>query len=436
MSTTRVGVDVGGTFTDVILHEASGRATMRKLLSTPPVVRRRGRRGSGRARVAAASAVPSEVVHGTTVATNAVLERLGSPTALVTTNGFRDVLELRRLRVPHMYDLFWRKPDADRRAPAAVRDRRARDGRRDRAPPARRGGGELPRGAAARDGRRVGRDLPPALLRASRARAHPRPDPHGGAAGGDDLAVERDPPRAARVRADRDDGGQRVRAAADVLVHRPDPLRSRRAGARGTPVDHAELGRRHDLRRRARTRRVFALESGPAAGVVAALGIVRRLGIADAIAFDMGGTTAKASLIEDGAIARGREYEAGGSLSAGSRLIRGSGELLRIPTIDIAEVGAGGGSLAWLDAGGGLQVGPRSAGADPGPACYGRGGVEPTVTDAERRARACCPRARSPTARSRCRAGSRQRRSGASPRRSSWSSSRPLQASTGSRTRG
>jgi N-methylhydantoinase A len=132
----------------------------------------------------------------------------------------------------------------------------------------------------------------------------------------------------------------------------------------------------------ARVRPVFALESGPAAGVVAALGMARRLGIEDAIAFDMGGTTAKASLIESGAIARGREYEAGGSLSAGSRLIRGSGELLRIPTIDIAEVGAGGGSLAWLDAGGGLQVGPRSAGAAPGPACYGRGGSEPTVTDA------------------------------------------------------
>ena len=96
----------------------------------------------------------------------------------------------------------------------------------------------------------------------------------------------------------------------------------------------------------------------------------------------MGGTTAKASLIEDGAISRGREYEVGGSMSAGSRLIRGAGELLRIPTIDIAEVGAGGGSIAWLDPAGGLQVGPRSAGADPGPACYGRGGVEPTVTDA------------------------------------------------------
>ena len=96
----------------------------------------------------------------------------------------------------------------------------------------------------------------------------------------------------------------------------------------------------------------------------------------------MGGTTAKASLIEGGRVSRSREYEVGASLSSGSRLLRGSGELIRIPTIDIAEVGAGGGSLAWLDAGGALHVGPRSAGADPGPACYGRGGTEPTVTDA------------------------------------------------------
>ena len=133
----------------------------------------------------------------------------------------------------------------------------------------------------------------------------------------------------------------------------------------------------------AKARPVFALESGPAAGVVAALGDgPSGSGSATLIAFDMGGTTAKASLIEDGAISRGREYEVGGSMSAGSRLIRGAGELLRIPTIDIAEVGAGGGSIAWLDPAGGLQVGPRSAGADPGPACYGRGGVEPTVTDA------------------------------------------------------
>ncbi|MBA2297791.1 MAG: hydantoinase/oxoprolinase family protein, partial [Actinobacteria bacterium] len=106
-ATARVGAEVGGTFTDVILHGADGRVVVRKLLSTPPEY--------DRAVVAAVSdlagtAAVREVVHGTTVATNAVLERRGSPTALVTTAGFRDVLELRRLRIPHMYDLFWRKP--------------------------------------------------------------------------------------------------------------------------------------------------------------------------------------------------------------------------------------------------------------------------------------------------------------------------------------
>ena len=129
-------------------------------------------------------------------------------------------------------------------------------------------------------------------------------------------------------------------------------------------------------------RPVYVLESGPAAGVVATLALARELGHANAIAFDMGGTTAKASLIEHGRVSRTQEYEVGASLSVGSRLLRGSGELIRIPTIDIAEVGAGGGSIAWRDPAGAVAVGPRSAGADPGPACYGRGGREPTVTDA------------------------------------------------------
>ena len=129
-------------------------------------------------------------------------------------------------------------------------------------------------------------------------------------------------------------------------------------------------------------RPVYALESGPAAGVVASVALARALGHENVITFDMGGTTAKASLIEGGAVSRSQEYEVGASLSAGSRLLRGSGELIRIPTIDIAEVGAGGGSIAWLDAAGGLHVGPHSAGRRPGPACYGRGGTEPTVTDA------------------------------------------------------
>jgi N-methylhydantoinase A len=181
------------------------------------------------------------------------------------------------------------------------------------------------------------------------------------------------------------------RTATTVVNAYVRPLMERYVGAIRTGLDAAGIEAPLTLMQssggvmtaeEATARPVLALESGPAAGVVAALEIARRLGHANAIAFDMGGTTAKASLIEHGSVSRGREYEVGGSLSAGSRLMRGSGELLRIPTIDIAEVGAGGGSIAWLDTAGGLQVGPRSAGADPGPACYGRGGTQPTVTDA------------------------------------------------------
>ncbi len=114
-------------------------------------------------------------------------------------------------------------------------------------------------------------------------------------------------------------------------------------------------------------RPVYALESGPAAGVVAGRALASTLGLENVITFDMGGTTAKASLIEGGAVSRSVEYEVGAALSAGSRLLRGSGELIRIPTLDIAEVGAGGGSIAWVDAAGALHVGPeeRRSGARP-----------------------------------------------------------------------
>ena len=100
------------------------------------------------------------------------------------------------------------------------------------------------------------------------------------------------------------------------------------------------------------------------------------------ITFDMGGTTAKASIIEDGEINQAGEYQVGGGIMLGSRLLTGAGYLLRVPSIDLAEVGAGGGSLVWVDAAGALQVGPRSAGASPGPLCYDLGGTEPTITDA------------------------------------------------------
>ena len=125
------------------------------------------------------------------------------------------------------------------------------------------------------------------------------------------------------------------------------------------------------------------VESGPAAGVIGAAAAARGLGILDIISFDMGGTTAKAALIRDGVAQLNYEYEVGGAAHAGGFLQKGTGYPLRIPVIDLAEVGTGGGSIAWIDRGGALRVGPRSAGALPGPVCYRRGGTEPTVTDAE-----------------------------------------------------
>ncbi|HEY3186404.1 MAG TPA: hydantoinase/oxoprolinase family protein, partial [Solirubrobacteraceae bacterium] len=124
------------------------------------------------------------------------------------------------------------------------------------------------------------------------------------------------------------------------------------------------------------------IESGPAAGVVGAQALARKIGLGKIVTFDMGGTTAKASLVEDGAVGRATEYQVGGGIMHGSRLLTGAGYLLRVPAIDLAEVGAGGGSLVWIDPGGALRVGPQSAGASPGPLCYDLGGTEPTVTDA------------------------------------------------------
>jgi N-methylhydantoinase A len=375
--TSRIGADVGGTFTDVIALDDDGTARISKVLSTPP--------DYDTAVVEAVSALSegpvTGVVHGTTVATNAVLERRGAKTALVTTRGFRDVLELRRLRIPHMYDPFWRKPD-----PLVPRRHRFELGERITAD------GEVLSPVRDDEVRSVAAELRAAgvdsvavcLLHSYRFPFHEevvgrilREElPHAEVSLSSEILREQ---------------REYERTATTVVNAYVRPLMGRYVAAIRGGLDGAGVEAPLTIMQSsggvmtsadATRRPVLALESGPAAGVVASLGIAKRLGLENAITFDMGGTTAKASLIEDGAVSRAREYEAGGSLSTGSRLMRGAGELLRIPSIDIAEVGAGGGSIAWLDPAGGLQVGPRSAGAAPGPACYGRGGEEPTVTDA------------------------------------------------------
>ena len=131
--------------------------------------------------------------------------------------------------------------------------------------------------------------------------------------------------------------------------------------------------------RAAAQKAIYSVESGPAAGVIAAAHLGRLLGHSDIVSFDMGGTTAKAGLIRDGKPSITNDFRVGGRVSVGGR---STGSPIKIPVIDLAEVGAGGGSIAWVDSGGVPQVGPHSAGASPGPACYGFGGVEPTVTDA------------------------------------------------------
>jgi N-methylhydantoinase A/oxoprolinase/acetone carboxylase beta subunit len=377
---TRVGVDVGGTFTDVILHGGDGRVLVRKLLSTPPSYDRAVVEAVG-ALAADDGGSVAEVVHGTTVATNAVLERRGSPTALVTTAGFRDVLELRRLRIPHMYDLFWRKPPAlvERRLRFELDERVLADGT------VLRPLNEAECRILAMRLRKTGVESVAVCFLHSYL--YPDHEERLGAILAEELPGATVSLSSRILREQR----EYERSATTVVNAYVRPLMSSYIDRIRTGLDGIGLAGPLQIMQSsggvmtsddAKLRPVFALESGPAAGVVAARGIAQQLGLPNVIAFDMGGTTAKASLIEDGAISRGREYEVGGSMSAGSRLIRGAGELLRIPTIDIAEVGAGGGSIAWIDPAGGLQVGPRSAGADPGPACYGRGGVEPTVTDA------------------------------------------------------
>ena len=129
-------------------------------------------------------------------------------------------------------------------------------------------------------------------------------------------------------------------------------------------------------------RPVFMVESGPAAGVIAASYLGSSLGHENVISFDMGGTTAKAGLIENGTPRVTKDYEVGGTAAATEHGSRGSGYPIRTPVIDLVEIGAGGGSIAWIDSGGILRVGPHSAGAHPGPVCYGQGGTEPTITDA------------------------------------------------------
>jgi len=381
--TFRIGADVGGTFTDVILLSATGALWSHKLPSTPPHFEEAVLQGIDQVlRTAGIGGTPvTAVAHGTTVATNAVLEQRGARTALITTGGFRDVLELRRIRAPQLYDLFFDKPAplVERYLRFELSERMAADG-------------AVVRPVTEAElwtlkEKLVKADVEAVAVCLLHAYAYPAHEVQVGAFLRQELPHLHISLSSEVLRERR----EYERTATTVVNAYVQPVMQRYL--------HQLRSRLHDHGIRAPLlimqsagglapeteavqRPVYALESGPAAGVLAANALAQRLHQPNIIAFDMGGTTAKAAMIEGGVLAYSAEYEVGSSLSVSNRLVGGGGELIRAPTIDIAEVGAGGGSLAYLDRAGGLRVGPQSAGARPGPVCYGRGGTQPTVTDA------------------------------------------------------
>lgn len=379
----RVGVDIGGTFTDVVFLRPDGLLDKRKVPSTPADYSQAivdGVRAFCRGCGVGADRV-AEFTHATTVATNAILERKGARTALLATEGFRDVLELRRIRIPLSYNLDWEKPAplAGRALRFPVRERVDANGgvvtALDRA--------ALEPVLARLEAERV-QSVAVCFLHSYRNPAHER------MAG--KFLRKRLPGVAVSLSCEvLPEMLEFERTSTTVVNAYVAPLiagylEALRAGLAGCGIRAPLLVMQSNggliSAASAMKRPVTIIESGPAAGVVAAARLARECGHPNVITLDMGGTTTKASIIERGKILRATEYEVGSPVSVSSRLVRGSGYLIRIPVIDVSEVGAGGGSIARVDAGGALRVGPRSAGALPGPACYAQGNEEPTVTDA------------------------------------------------------
>jgi N-methylhydantoinase A len=379
----RLGVDIGGTFTDIVLLGDQGDMYSKKVLSTPRDYSEAISEGCAAllTELAIDPADIGEFVHATTVATNTLIERKGARVALVTTAGFRDVLELGRFRAPRLYDPHFRKPDplAGRALRFEVKERIAADGAivtpLDEA--------AIPLIAAAL--RKAGVEAVAVTL--VNSYANPAHEQRLAAALAELLpgvsvtaSVELLPQIGEYERSSTTTVNAYIRPVVErymrALSHRLAALRI------GAPLMIMQSSGGITPGAVAAARPIDIIESGPAAGVLGGQRLGRRIGVGDMIVFDMGGTTAKATIIEDHAFTLCPEAEVGGGIAQGQRMIRGGGYPVQVPTIDIAEVGAGGGSIAAVDAAGGLRVGPVSAGAEPGPVCYGRGGTEPTVTDA------------------------------------------------------
>ena len=384
MNTFRVGVDIGGTFTDVVFLGSDGTVLARKIASTPDDYSRAVLDGvkQGIAEVKADAKDISEVSHGFTVATNAIIEGKGAKTALITTEGFRDILEFRRNRIPRLYDLYYEKPPAlvKRQFRLEVRERMNYKG-------------EVLRPLVVEDvdkavDRIIKEDIKSVAISLLHCYANPDHEQYIAKVlreriPGIILTVSSEllPEMKEYERTSTTVINSYVRPVVESYLTRlSDGLREMEVGV---PVTVMQSNGGLATMEIAQEKPVYCIESGPAAGVVGAFHLGKRLGIGNVMTLDMGGTTAKASIIENGEMLQAPEYEVGGGISVGHRLLRGAGHILRVPAIDLAEVGAGGGSIASVDKSGSLRVGPNSSGAVPGPACYQLGGQDATVTDAD-----------------------------------------------------
>jgi N-methylhydantoinase A len=377
----RFGFDIGGTFTDfVLLDTVSGRVETYKTLTTPTdpsVAVREGWRVL-LDRVGATAEQIDGATHATTLITNALIERKGAKTALVTTEGFRDVLDTQREMRYDIYDLH--APPVEPLVPRPlrweVRERLNSFGEV-----------VVPLDEATIDAaidglRRAGVEaVAVCFLHAYKNPEHERRVGQRLAQALGDVSISLSHEVAPEIR-------EYERMSTVVANAYVQPLTSRY-------VRRLE----EDLRADGFHRRLYLMlssggittgeiaarlpirlvESGPAAGVLAAIFYGDQLGVRNLVAFDMGGTTAKMCLVKDGQPARAQTFE----IARIHRFKRGSGLPVRVPAIELIEIGAGGGSIAWVDEMGLLKVGPQSSGAEPGPACYGLGGTEPTVTDAD-----------------------------------------------------
>lgn len=368
---TRLAADIGGTFTDVAaFDEASGRLLLGKTLSTPRHLVDGISQAIEKAGTRYANA--GIFLHGSTVAINTLLERNGARTALLITEGFRDIYEIGRINRPDAYNLFFRKhvPLVERALRFEVKERLTAEGTV-----------FTPLdidGVHAICDKLIAAEIEAVAILLLHCYANPQHEiavkeimqkrlPNAFVTASHELSQEyREFERCSTAVANAYIGPRVSRYIAGIDSHIKD------AGFAGPFLLVQSTGGLYESQQ-AQEQCVRMLESGPAAGVIGAQALCRELGLSDAVAFDMGGTTAKAGVIYENNV-----------LTATTAMVGGynQGLPIQIPLVDVFEVGTGGGSIASVDEGGSLRVGPQSAGAEPGPACYGAGGEKPTVTDA------------------------------------------------------